>query len=171
MKQIIDLNKDLLVIISEHASEFNEIEELLIADEDSVYECIIHTMRKDEPEIDSWKERKDLCVISIVHQDENGAVHYDNEIVTYEQAKIAHQFNKTVEIIRQNKQPKEDLKMAKKYICPICGYIHEATEQPAQCPACYGDKLMKEIDHFETEWFGPYEREMVVTTDGKRYMI
>lgn len=61
--------------------------------------------------------------------------------------------------------------MAKKYICPICGYIHEATEQPIQCPACYGDQPMKEIDHFETEWFGPYECEMVVTTDGKRAMI
>ena len=61
--------------------------------------------------------------------------------------------------------------MAKKYICPICGYIHETTEQLAQCPACYGDQPMKEIDHFETEWFGPYEATMVVTKDGKRSMI
>lgn len=174
MKQIIDLNKDLLVIISEHASEFNEIEELLIADEDSVYECIIHTMRKDEPEIDSWKERKDLCVISIVHQDENGAVHYDNEIVTYEQAETAQQLNETVEIISKQKAELPTAKeviMAKKYICPICGYIHTSNEQPTSCPACMGDHPMKEIDHFETEWFGPYEVEIVVTTDGKRSMI
>lgn len=167
MKQIIDLSKDFLAIIKEHGNEFNEVEELLIAAKDGIYECVVYTMSKGDHDIDSWKERKDLCVISIVYQDEDGAVHYDNEIVTYEQAETAQQLNETVKIISQKKVNI----MAKKYICPICGYIHTSNEQPTSCPACMGDQPMKEIDHFETKWFGPYEVEMVVTTDGKRSMI
>ena len=26
--------------------------------------------------------------------------------------------------------------MAKKYICSVCGYIHEGNEAPDQCPLC-----------------------------------
>ncbi|MBQ5872332.1 MAG: NADH peroxidase, partial [Bacteroidaceae bacterium] len=26
--------------------------------------------------------------------------------------------------------------MSKKYICTVCGYIHEGPEAPAQCPQC-----------------------------------
>ena len=26
--------------------------------------------------------------------------------------------------------------MKKKFICPICGYVHEGEEAPARCPQC-----------------------------------
>ena len=26
--------------------------------------------------------------------------------------------------------------MIKKFICPICGYVHEGTEAPERCPQC-----------------------------------
>ena len=26
--------------------------------------------------------------------------------------------------------------MAKKWICTVCGYVHEGAEPPAQCPQC-----------------------------------
>ena len=26
--------------------------------------------------------------------------------------------------------------MVKKFICPICGYVHEGTEAPERCPQC-----------------------------------
>ena len=26
--------------------------------------------------------------------------------------------------------------MKKKFICPICGYVHEGTEAPERCPQC-----------------------------------
>ena len=26
--------------------------------------------------------------------------------------------------------------MTKKFICPICGYVHEGTEAPERCPQC-----------------------------------
>ena len=27
--------------------------------------------------------------------------------------------------------------MKKKFICTVCGYIHEGTEAPAECPVCH----------------------------------
>ena len=30
--------------------------------------------------------------------------------------------------------------MKKKFICTVCGYIHEGTEAPEQCPICKADK-------------------------------
>lgn len=32
-----------------------------------------------------------------------------------------------------------------KYVCPVCGYIHEGDEPPAECPVCHvsGDKFKK----------------------------
>ena len=26
--------------------------------------------------------------------------------------------------------------MMKKFVCPICGYVHEGTEAPERCPQC-----------------------------------
>ena len=26
--------------------------------------------------------------------------------------------------------------MSKKFVCTVCGYIHEGDEAPAKCPAC-----------------------------------
>ena len=26
--------------------------------------------------------------------------------------------------------------MKKKFVCPICGYVHEGTEAPERCPQC-----------------------------------
>lgn len=32
-----------------------------------------------------------------------------------------------------------------KWVCPVCGYVHEGTEPPAECPTCHvkGDKFKK----------------------------
>ena len=32
-----------------------------------------------------------------------------------------------------------------KYVCPVCGYVHEGDEPPAECPVCHvsGDKFKK----------------------------
>lgn len=32
-----------------------------------------------------------------------------------------------------------------KYVCPVCGYIHEGDEPPKECPVCHvsGDKFTK----------------------------
>lgn len=39
-------------------------------------------------------------------------------------------------------KPKEENVMAK-YVCPVCGYIHEGDEAPAECPVCHvsGEKF------------------------------
>ncbi len=37
--------------------------------------------------------------------------------------------------------------MAKKFICSVCGYIHEGNEAPEQCPLCkVGPELFEEIE-------------------------
>ena len=32
--------------------------------------------------------------------------------------------------------PKITTTMTKKFICPICGYVHEGAEAPERCPQC-----------------------------------
>ena len=34
----------------------------------------------------------------------------------------------------------------KKWICPVCGYVYEGAEPPAECPACHvsGDKFVEQ---------------------------
>jgi rubrerythrin len=34
----------------------------------------------------------------------------------------------------------------KKYVCPVCGYVHEGDEPPAECPVCHasGDKFKEQ---------------------------
>ena len=110
MKNYIDVNKDKLDIVFDHASELEDGDTILIADKTCVWECQIMKVRHTSGGIGIGFDdgrlpiiREDLCVISIIYQDENGVLHYDNEIVTHEQAKIAQQFNETVEIILQNK--------------------------------------------------------------------
>ena len=37
--------------------------------------------------------------------------------------------------------------MKKKFICTVCGYIHEGDEAPEKCPVCgAGKKAFKEVD-------------------------
>lgn len=35
-----------------------------------------------------------------------------------------------------------------KYVCPVCGYVHEGDEPPAECPVCHvsGDKFLVQED-------------------------
>jgi rubrerythrin len=36
--------------------------------------------------------------------------------------------------------------MSKKYICLVCGYVHEGDSAPEECPLCYvGPEDFKEI--------------------------
>lgn len=107
MKNFIDLNNDKLSIISEHTNELEDRDIILIADKTCVWECQIikvkHTSGGIGVGFDDDKPpiiREDLIVIGYSYIDENGAVHYENEIVTHEQAKIAQQFNESVEIIK-----------------------------------------------------------------------
>ena len=39
-----------------------------------------------------------------------------------------------------------------KYVCPVCGYVHEGDEPPAECPVCHvsGDKFTVQSD--ERTW-------------------
>jgi rubrerythrin len=36
--------------------------------------------------------------------------------------------------------------MTKKFICPICGYVHEGAEAPERCPQCKQVVTWKEVD-------------------------
>ena len=37
--------------------------------------------------------------------------------------------------------------MKKKFICTVCGYVHEGTEAPEKCPLCNAPKSkFKELD-------------------------
>ena len=38
--------------------------------------------------------------------------------------------------------------MAKKFVCTVCGYVHEGNEAPAQCPQCKApaDKFKELVD-------------------------
>ena len=37
----------------------------------------------------------------------------------------------------------------KKYVCPVCGYVHEGNEPPEKCPQCGvpGSLLWKRVLH------------------------
>lgn len=39
----------------------------------------------------------------------------------------------------------KEAKIMAKYVCPVCGYVHEGDEPPAECPVCHvsGDKFKK----------------------------
>lgn len=41
-----------------------------------------------------------------------------------------------------------------KYVCSVCGYVHEGTEAPAKCPQCKvsGDKFSKLDESAKLEW-------------------
>ncbi|MDE6351926.1 MAG: NADH peroxidase, partial [Muribaculaceae bacterium] len=40
--------------------------------------------------------------------------------------------------------------MAKKFICTVCGYVHEGNEAPEKCPQCgVGHDKFKEVDDNE----------------------
>ena len=43
--------------------------------------------------------------------------------------------------------------MAKKWVCPVCGYVHEGEQAPAECPVCHvsGDKFKKVEGEFGNE--------------------
>ena len=38
----------------------------------------------------------------------------------------------------------------KKFVCTVCGYVHEGNEAPAECPVCHaGKEKFKDILTFE----------------------
>lgn len=37
--------------------------------------------------------------------------------------------------------------MEKKFVCKVCGYVHEGSEAPEQCPLCkVGPELFEEVE-------------------------
>lgn len=40
--------------------------------------------------------------------------------------------------------------MAKKFICPVCGYVYEGDEMPEKCPLC--GKPMQEVKEDQMSW-------------------
>ncbi|MBQ7148294.1 MAG: NADH peroxidase [Pseudobutyrivibrio sp.] len=67
-----------------------------------------------------------------------------------------------------------------KYVCPVCGYVHEGDNPPAECPVCHvsGDKFKKvegEITLAAEHMFGVYG-EMVknnpeISEEDKKYIF
>ena len=50
-----------------------------------------------------------------------------------------------------------------KYVCPVCGYVHEGTEPPKECPICHVDgakfkKVEGEMGLAAEHEFGIYEK-------------
>ena len=40
--------------------------------------------------------------------------------------------------------------MKKKYVCPVCGYVHEGDNPPDKCPLCGAE--LKEVNEAEMSW-------------------
>ena len=179
MEKIINLQKELHDAVEEYlnkrlygAHSCEEEFDVLVACKNGIYEGTIEARYFGALDpfapVQQWVEggikhaqlREDLCLIYVDYVDEEGAMHHEPEIVTAEEAEAAQQMNETVEVKKQVK-----------YICNNCGYIEHGWEIPTECSACLEKGKLVEIDHFETEWFGPHECEMVVTKDGKRSMI
>lgn len=42
----------------------------------------------------------------------------------------------------------------KKFVCPICGYVHEGDQAPEKCPQCgvAGEKFTEQVDLGELKW-------------------
>ncbi len=67
-----------------------------------------------------------------------------------------------------------------KYVCPVCGYIHEGDEPPAECPVCHvsGDKFKKvegEIALAAEHEFGVYAKTVKnnpdISEEDKKYIF
>ena len=67
-----------------------------------------------------------------------------------------------------------------KYVCPVCGYVHEGEEAPAECPVCHvkGEKFKKvegEIALAAEHVFGLYEATVknnaAVSEEDKKYIF
>ena len=67
-----------------------------------------------------------------------------------------------------------------KYVCPVCGYIHEGDEPPKECPVCHvsGDRFTKvegEIKLAAEHEFGIYEKTVKnnpdITKEDKEYIF
>ena len=46
--------------------------------------------------------------------------------------------------------PKKQITMSKKFICPVCGYVYEGDEMPEKCPIC--GKPMQEVKEDIKTW-------------------
>ena len=41
----------------------------------------------------------------------------------------------------------------KKWVCTVCGYVHEGEEPPQECPLCgVGPDQFEEIDEYSYQW-------------------
>ncbi len=67
-----------------------------------------------------------------------------------------------------------------KYVCPVCGYIHEGDEAPAECPVCHvsGEKFNKvegEITLAAEHEFGAYASKVKnnpdITDEDKKFIF
>ena len=76
-----------------------------------------------------------------------------------------------------NKQ--EEVKMAK-WVCPVCGYIHEGDTAPAECPVCHvsGDKFKKvegELELAAEHEYGVYAKTVKnnanISEEDKKYIF
>jgi len=58
-----------------------------------------------------------------------------------------------INIIKTNNKEKEkELKTMKKFVCSVCGYVHEGDTPPSECPVCHvGADKFREMDG-EREW-------------------
>ena len=54
----------------------------------------------------------------------------------------------------KNNQKKEEVKTMKKWVCTVCGYVHEGEEAPEQCPVCKQPKEKFKLQ--EEEKKNPY---------------
>ena len=45
-----------------------------------------------------------------------------------------------------------EVKIMKKWVCPVCGYVHEGDVPPAECPVCHvaGEKFTLQAE--EKTW-------------------
>lgn len=87
------------------------------------------------------------------------------------------------EKITNNKQVKEELKGEKtmaKWVCPVCGYIHEGEAAPAECPVCHisGEKFTKvegELKLAAEHEYGIYAKTVKnnpdITEEDKKYIL
>ena len=67
-----------------------------------------------------------------------------------------------------------------KYVCPVCGYIHEGDQPPAECPICHasGDKFKAvegELTLAAEHEFGIYAKNVKnnpdITEEDKKYIF
>ena len=61
---------------------------------------------------------------------------------------------KLLEIIPDNKNLKKEVKVMKKWVCSVCGYVHEGDTPPEKCPVC--KQPAEKFNPVEEEKKNPY---------------